>query len=57
MPLAEWMIAYFYLRMGSKAKLTIWIQPIILGLLGFLQDFWLDPMAVRLVTNGINWWT
>lgn len=57
MPLTKWMIAYFCLGMHGKAKVPIWIQPIIHRLLGFLQDLLLDPMAVRQVTNGISRWT
>jgi hypothetical protein len=57
MPLTEWMVLYYTLRLLGKANVPVWISPFIVGLFGFFQDLTLDPVAIRQVTDGAGRWT
>jgi len=60
-PLMEYLVVYATLRMLEKMNVATWCKPFIVGFFGLLQDFTLDPLAVRQVfTSGgvaIGRWT
>jgi hypothetical protein len=53
-PIIEYLVVYSSLRMLGKMRIPTWCKPIVVGLFGMLQDFTLDPLAVRQVfeTSG-----
>jgi hypothetical protein len=48
-PIIEYLVVYSSLRMLGKMRIPTWCKPIVVGLFGMLQDFTLDPLAVRQV--------
>ena len=55
--LLEWFVVYATLRLLSVAKVSIWIQPLIVGFCGIMQDATIDPVSVRDIAGGIGRWT
>jgi hypothetical protein len=60
-PIVEYLVVYAALRVLGRMRIPTWCKPIIVGFFGMLQDFTLDPLAVRQVfeTAGgtIGRWT
>jgi hypothetical protein len=60
-PIVEYLVVYSALRMLARMRIPTWCKPIVVGFFGMLQDFTLDPLAVRQVfqTAGgtIGRWT
>ena len=48
-PIIEYLVVYSALRMLGKMRIPTWCKPLIVGFFGMLQDFTLDPLAVRQV--------
>jgi hypothetical protein len=48
-PIIEYLVVYAALRMLGKMRIPTWCKPLIVGFFGMLQDFTLDPLAVRQV--------
>lgn len=48
-PIIEFLVLYAALLMLEKMEIPTWCKPIVVGLWGMLQDFTLDPLAVRQV--------
>ncbi len=46
-PLVEMDVLMIGLRLVEKLEMPAWSKPLVIGLLGMLQDFSLDPVAVR----------
>ncbi len=60
-PIIEYLVVYAALRMLGRMRIPTWCKPVVVGFFGMLQDFTLDPLAVRQVfdTAGgtIGRWT
>ena len=60
-PIVEFIVVYSSLRLTNHMKIPTWSKPIIVGLLGMLFDFTLDPVATKEIfstTSGtIGRWT
>jgi hypothetical protein len=48
-PIIEYLVVYAALRMLGAMRMPTWSKPIVVGFFGMLQDFTLDPLAVRQV--------
>ena len=48
-PIIEYLVVYGALRMLGRMNIRTWCKPLVVGLFGMLQDFTLDPLAVRQV--------
>jgi hypothetical protein len=48
-PLLEFLVLYAALAMLEKMEIPTWCKPFVVGFWGMLQDFTLDPLAVRQV--------
>jgi hypothetical protein len=48
-PIIEYLVVYASLRMLGRMRIPTWCKPIVVGFFGMLQDFTLDPLAVRQV--------
>ena len=48
-PVLEWLSTITSLRLFSLTSLPIWLHPYLVGYIGMLQDFTLDPVSVRQV--------
>jgi hypothetical protein len=48
-PVVEYLVVYSTLRMLNYTKMPAWSKPFIVGFMGMLFDFSLDPLATKLV--------
>jgi hypothetical protein len=53
----EWLTIYAAMRMLAATGAPVWVQPLIVGLCGVLQDATIDPVAVRELASGVARWT
>jgi len=60
-PVMEYLVVYSGLRLAGAMKIPTWCRPILVGVMGILTDFSLDPLAVsqRFATHEgtIGRWT